>query len=184
MSNRPPDYCPYCGSELSSVDPPTTHRCDSCEDYVFYNAIPTARIAVVDGDSILLVKVDIPDRDIWGTPGGMVEADEDPEVTGARELEEETTLVVDADDLVLFDARTFVKFQETYKTSLSYAVDATNVRGTPQADDEVAAAQFWTPAELDAAEDRLLTSWPEAHKDLAWWIDNAREALQQAEGGN
>lgn len=180
MVNEPPDYCPYCGTELAPVDPPTVHRCESCEDFVFHNPVPTARVAVLDGDAVLLAKVDVPDRDLWGTPGGMVEADEDPDETGARELREETTLAVDPDDVVLFDARTFAKFGTVQKTSLAHAVDAADVEGTPRAADEVAAARFWTPAELAAADDRLLTSWPEAHEDLEWWVENGRAALERS----
>ncbi|WP_435333022.1 NUDIX hydrolase [Haloarchaeobius sp. TZWWS8] len=179
MVNRQPDFCPYCGTGLSPIDPPTTHHCKSCDDYVFYNPIPTARLAVLDGESILLVKVDLPDEKLWGTPGGMVEAGEDPDVAGARELKEETTLGVDPDDLVLFDARSYAKFGTTHKTVLAYAVDFADVDGSPEADDEVAAARFWTPSELEAAEDRLLTSWPTAYKELEWWIGNARAALRR-----
>lgn len=179
MVNRPPDFCPYCGRKLSPVDPPTAHYCESCADHVFYNPTPTARLAVLNGDSILLVKVDVPDLDLWETPGGMVEAGEDPDVAGARELEEETTLTVDPDDLVLFDAQTFAKFGTTHKMTLAYAVDITDVSGSPAAADEVAAARFWTPSELGVVEDRLLTSWPTAYKDLDWWIENARAALNQ-----
>lgn len=177
MPNTPPDYCPDCGGRLEPVDPPAVQRCADCGEYEFFNPIPTARVAVLDGDAVLLVKVDVPDRDLWGTPGGMVEAGEDPDVAGARELEEETTLTVDPTDLVLFDARTFIKFEATHKTCLCYAVDAADVSGTPEADDEVAEVRFWTPAELDAAEDRLLTNWPEAYKDLRWWVENGRAAL-------
>lgn len=179
MADRPPDFCPYCGTKLSPVEPPTCHYCKSCDDYVFYNPIPTARLAVLDDESILLVKVDVPDRNLWGTPGGMVEAGEDPDAAGARELNEETTLTVDPDDLVLFDARSFAKFGTTHKTTLAYAVDYGDINGSPEAADEVAAARFWTAAELEAAEDRLLTSWPTAYKDLDWWIENARAALNR-----
>ncbi|WP_436927327.1 NUDIX hydrolase [Halosimplex amylolyticum] len=196
MPNTPPDYCPDCGGRLEAVDPPSVQQCEDCGEYEFFNPIPTARVAVLDsggrsppgsaakphdGDAVLLVKVDIPDRDLWGTPGGMVEAGEDPDVAGARELEEETTLTVDPEDMVLFDSRTFVKFEATHKTCLCYAVDAADVAGTPAADDEVAEARFWTPAELAAAEDRLLTSWPEAYKDLQWWVDEGRAALDRAD---
>jgi len=180
MANEPPEFCPYCGTALTPVDPPTAHRCASCDDVVFYNPAPAARVAVLDGDAVLLVGVDLPDRDLWGTPGGMVEAGEDPDEAAARELREETTLAVDPDDLVLFDARTFAKFGRIHKTSIAYAVDSAAVRGTPRAADEVAAARFWSPAELAAADDELLTSWPTAHQDLAWWVDNARAALARA----
>lgn len=180
MGNVPPAYCHYCGGELEAVEPPTAHRCADCNELVFYNPIPTARVAVLDGESILLVKVDDPDRDLWGTPGGMVEAAEDPEVTGARELEEETTLEVDPADLVLFDARSFVKFGETHKTCLAYAVDAVDVTGTPRAADEVVDARYWTVEELRGADDELLTSWPDAYQDLTWWVEHAAAALERA----
>jgi len=187
MPNTPPDYCPDCGGRLEAVDPPAVQRCGECGEYEFYNPIPTARVAVLgegaeeESASLLLVKVDVPDRDLWGTPGGMVEAGEDPDVAGARELEEETTLTVDPDDLALFDARTFAKFGDVQKTYLCYAVEYRDVSGTPEADDEVAAARFWTPAELATADDRLLTSWPEAYKELEWWVEEARAALDRTE---
>lgn len=177
MPNRPPDYCPRCGGRLEPVDPPNVQRCRGCGELEFYNPIPTARLAVLDGDSVLLVKVDVPDRDLWGTTGGMVEAGEDPDAAGARELDEETTVTVDPDDLALFDARTFAKFGEVQKTCLCYAVDDADVSGAPEADDEVAAVRFWTPGELAAADDRLLTSWPGAHRDLDWWVAEGRAAL-------
>ncbi|WP_436910021.1 NUDIX domain-containing protein [Halosimplex marinum] len=179
MPNRPPDYCPRCGGRLEPVDPPSVQRCGECGNLEFFNPIPTARLAVLDADSVLLVKVDAPDRDLWGTPGGMVEAGEDPDVAGARELEEETTLTVDPDDLALFDARTFAKFGEVQKTCLCYAVDYADVSGTPAADDEVADARFWTPEELAAADDRLLTSWPDAYTDPEWWVEEGRAAVDR-----
>jgi len=177
MVNRPPDFCPYCGTELSAVSPPTVHHCASCEREVFYNPVPAARVAVLDGDSVLLVKADTPERDLWGTPGGMIEAGEDPDEAGARELREETTLAVDPGDLALFDARSFAKFGTTHKTSLAFAVDVADVDGSPAAAEEVLAARFWTPEELAAAEDRLLTSLPPARTELDWWAENGRAAL-------
>lgn len=180
MVNYPPDYCPYCGAELSAVDPPSVHHCEACEEYVFHNPTPTARVAVLDGDAVLLVRPVGADRPLWGTPGGAVEADEDPDVAGARELEEELGVSVDPADLVLFDARTFAKFGAVQKTSICYAVEAAAVDGTPRPRGEVTAVRYWTPAELDAAEDRLLTSWPEAHKNLQWWVDNGRAALDES----
>jgi len=197
MPNTPPDYCPDCGGPLEAVDPPTVQRCGDCGEREFFNPIPTARLAVLDGggrsppgsaakphdcESVLLVNVDTPDRNLWGTPGGMVEAGEDPDVAGARELEEETTLTVDPDDLALFDARTFAKFGDVQKTYLCYAVDYADVSGTPEADDEVAEARFWTPDELAAADGhRLLTSWPEAYKNLNWWVEDGRAALERTD---
>lgn len=177
MSNRPPEFCPYCGTELAAVEPPLSHWCESCGQHVFHNPTPAARVAVLDGDRILLVKVDLEDRDLWGTPGGMVEPGEDPQETAARELAEETGLRVDPADLVLFDARTFVKFEAVDKLSLSFAVDEARTSGTLAAGDEPAEARFWSAETFRAADDRLLTSWPAAHRNLDWWFEHAGAAL-------
>lgn len=177
MGREPPSFCHYCGGALSSIDPPSVHTCDSCGEHVFYHPTPCSRLAVLDGDALLLVKVDVPDQNLWGTPGGMVEIGEDPDEAGARELEEETTLVVKPEDLVWFDARTFPKFGIFHKTYLCYAVDAADVSGTPQADNEVADARFWTVDELESSDARLLTSWPSEYKRLRWWVESARAAL-------
>jgi len=179
MANEPPDCCPYCGTELAPVEPPTVLRCEACEEYVFFNPIPTARLAVLDCEEILLGRVPVPDRPLWATPGGMVEAGEDPDTAGARELEEETGLRVDPDDLHLFDARTFVKFEATHKTSLCYAVDAADVRGTPEALDELTDARYWTVDEFAAAPATLGTELPEAHRDLSWWVERGQAALDR-----
>lgn len=177
MVNEPPDYCPYCGGALTPVEPPTVSRCEDCGDPVFFNPIPTARLAVRDGDALLLGRVDVPDRNLWATPGGMVEAREDPDVAGARELREETGLVVDPDDLVLFDVTTFVKFEATHKTLLCYAVDADDLSGDPTPREEIADVRYWTPHEFEGGAATLGTELPEPHQELRWWRDRASDAL-------
>jgi ADP-ribose pyrophosphatase YjhB (NUDIX family) len=99
MANFPPDFCPYCGSELESVDEPTVYRCGACDDWVFHNAVLGCGIVVVDGDELLLVE-DFRGPGTWKIPEGVPEIPESPREGAARELEEETGLVVDPDDLV------------------------------------------------------------------------------------
>ncbi|MFB6104926.1 MAG: NUDIX domain-containing protein [Halobacteriaceae archaeon] len=177
MVNEVPTHCPRCGTALDPVDPPTVHHCPACEKPVFYNPVPAARVAVIDEDAVLLVQVPGTEPAMWGTPGGMVEADEDPAVTGARELKEETCLEVDPDSLELFDARTFAKFGTVQKTSLCFAVGAAAVSGTPTPGPEVAAVRFWSVAAFADRADTMLSSWPDAHQELSWWIEEARAAV-------
>lgn len=71
---------------------------------MFYNPASVARVAIIDEDRILLVKVDIDNRDLWATPDWMIELGEDPAIAETRELEEGTGLTVDSDNLRSFDA--------------------------------------------------------------------------------
>lgn len=183
MSNYPPGFCPYCGTELTTVESPTAFRCESCDDYVFHNPIPQARVAVVDGDRMLLAEIPADEeKNLWSVPGGAIEADEDPPVAGVRELEEETGLRVEPEALTFFDARTYEKWDGLYKVALLYAVDATATSGTVVPDGvEHTDARFWTPFEFEAAGQTLgeFYNLPARYRDVEWWLHSARTALSE-----
>lgn len=73
MVNFPPDHCPYCGAELAMVEKPTYYHCKSCNRYVFHNPTPGGSVAVVDGDSLLLVD-DFRSPGVWKLPSRAIEA--------------------------------------------------------------------------------------------------------------
>ena len=188
MVYGPPEYCPACGGSPTAVEPPTVFRCPSCDEYAFHNPTPNARVVVLDGDRVLLVEIadearigDSPDddRSEWMTPGGAVEAGEQPNEAAARELAEETDLVVDPAALELFDAVTREVVEGAQALVLLYAAGRDDVRGTPSAASDAAAARFWAPSELAAADAtfRDLHREPRRYRELTGVVEAARAAL-------
>jgi len=187
MVNEPPDFCPHCGGELVGVDEPTVQRCVDCEESVFYNPVPSARVAVLDsggrsppgsaakphdGDAMLLVTR--PDG-TWISPGGKVEVGTDPDEHAALELEAETSLVVDPDDLVLFDTATYVVTEIQHTVGIRFAVDYEDVSGEIEAGSDAGAARFWTAEELAATDEPTLD--PDLFRT---WVEGGRAALERA----
>lgn len=184
MVNEPPDYCPHCGGALTGVDEPTVQRCTDCEEYVFYNPVPSARVAVLDSgersppgsaatprDDVAMLLVTRPDGK-WISPGGKVEVGNDPDEHAALELEEETSLVVDPDDLVLFDTATYVVTGTQHTVGIRFAVDWADVRGEIEAGSDAGAARFWTEDELAATDDPAID-----RERFRLWVDRGRAAL-------
>lgn len=185
-----PEYCPSCGAAVSPVDPPSVFRCGSCDEFVFHNPTPNARVVVLDGDRVLLVEIADEARiegppyaadSEWMTPGGAVEVEEQPDAAAARELEEETGLVVDPDALELFDAVARQVVEGVHSLVLLYAADRGDVSGTPSAASDAADAAFWRPAELADADAsfRDLHDEPRRYRDLEGFAARARAALEE-----
>ena len=185
--NQPPEYCPYCGTEISAVDSPMAanvvetsmiYECESCDDFVFYNPTPGGSAAVVDGDSILLVE-DFRSPGEWKLPSGRMELGETPREGVARELEEETGLAVDPEDLVYFYDEAGEPVDEQYMVGIDYAVHRDDTTGRLDAASDATDARFFTPEEF-AASDHVLKH---THVDrfgedsLPWLVEAAHEAL-------
>jgi len=172
MVNEPPDFCPHCGGQLVGVDEPTVQRCSDCEEYVFYNPVPSARVAVLNGDALLLVTR--PDGK-WISPGGKVEVGTDPDEHAALELEEETSLVVDPADLVLFDTATYVITETQHTVGIRFVVDYADVSGEIEAGSDAGAARFWTAGELAATDEPTID-----REQFRLWVEGGRAALDRA----
>ncbi|WP_135827416.1 NUDIX domain-containing protein [Halorussus halobius] len=153
MTVRPADYCPNCGTATTTREVEGRERryCETCERPVFHNPTPTAAAAVVDGDSILLVERAVPPGvGEWTVPGGHLEADEQPAVAAARELEEETGVRADPAALELVGAELLAPFGDKHAVSMAYAVPVDDTEGTPEAGTDAAAVRFFSREELDA----------------------------------
>lgn len=184
--NQPPEYCPYCGDPVTAVDSPMVgvvetpmiYRCESCEDYVFYNPTPGGSAAVVDGDSLLLVE-DFRSPGEWKLPSGRMELGESPREGVARELEEETGLAVDPDDLVYFYDEAGEPVEDQHMVGIDYAVPRSKTEGPLQAGSDATDAQFFTPAEFEASENTIKYTHVDRFgtDSLRWLLAEARHAL-------
>lgn len=180
MVNSPPTHCPYCGTELTAVDPPTIQHCSSCDDYVYYNPTPGGSVAVVDGngDALLLVE-DFRYDDEWKLPSGRVECGESPTEGVIRELEEETGLTVDADDLHYSHDAAGQPVDDMYMTNFTFSVVRSKTSGTLEAGDDATDARFWSAEEFATAN----ASFTDVHVDrfetdsFEWLLETVRDPL-------
>lgn len=180
MVNFPPEYCPYCGTALELVEEPTVYRCESCDDWVFHNAVLGGGVVVVDGDRLLLIE-DFRGPGTWKIPEGVPEIPESPREGVARELEEETGLTVDADDLVyLYDVGKHVG-KDMFRMHIYYGVERSQTTGPLEAGSDATDARFWTPEEF-AASEHTLREMPNPDETRSWnmGLDVLRDQTQKA----
>ncbi|MDP9862049.1 MULTISPECIES: NUDIX domain-containing protein [Streptosporangium] len=96
-------HCSFCGEAFASGQAwPRT--CSACRNTVYLNPLPVAVMVLPVDDSLLVVRRDIePHRGGLALPGGFIDMGESWQQASVRELREETGVVVDADDVRLFD---------------------------------------------------------------------------------
>ncbi len=111
--------------------------------------IPSVSVAVVRGDTVLLVKrARPPSQGVYAFPGGKVEADESLETAARRELAEETGL--DAADLRPLIEIFIDGSAENHPVDYRLTVfGARYIGGEARADDDAETAAFYTLAEME-----------------------------------
>jgi 8-oxo-dGTP diphosphatase len=92
-------FCPHCAHELEErAGEPDGHArptCPQCGFVYYQNPKPCAGALVVqDGRVLLGRRSREPFKGYWDIPGGFMEGDEHPWETAAREVKEETGLVI------------------------------------------------------------------------------------------
>jgi ADP-ribose pyrophosphatase YjhB (NUDIX family) len=93
-------HCSYCGCRYADGQP-WPRRCAGCGETTFLNPAPVAVILLPVDDGILLIRRGIePQRGKLALPGGYVDWGETWQEAGAREVREETGIIISPDELV------------------------------------------------------------------------------------
>ena len=101
--NQVDKFCPSCAAalEIKEVFGQQRPMCPSCGRVIFYDP-KVAVICIVprDGQVLMIRRGTDLGYGLWGLPGGYVDRGEVVEKAAAREVWEETGLVVETDDLI------------------------------------------------------------------------------------
>jgi ADP-ribose pyrophosphatase YjhB (NUDIX family) len=147
------NYCWRCGNELVKKMEEERERyfCEACDSFVYRNSVPVGGVFVVKGDEVLLIKRGgEPNKGKWSYPAGYLEYNEKPEEGAARELEEETGLKADPEELELV-ATIQLEHPDKYVVGNAYSISFDKVDGKLKAGDDAEEARFWTPKEMEAS---------------------------------
>ncbi|MBI3242536.1 MAG: NUDIX domain-containing protein [Chloroflexi bacterium] len=141
------NFCARCGQAMEQREAYGKVRpvCPSCSHVHFEDPKVAAAVLVEQDRKILLTRrANTPRKGLWVTPGGFVDADEDPALAAARECQEETGLTVEIVELLDVIAGR----EWTSGASFVIFYRAQVVGGTLIAGDDASEAAFFSLDEL------------------------------------
>ena len=98
-------HCSYCGSTFR-LGQPWPRTCDVCGNTSYVNPLPVAVILVpVDNGLVVIRRGVAPRKGMLALPGGYISVGESWQAAGAREVLEETGIIVDPSMIRDFYAR-------------------------------------------------------------------------------
>ncbi len=98
-------YCSYCGQRYQP-DQPWPRYCVACGNTSYLNPLPVAVVLQPVDEGLLLIRRGIdPHKGRLALPGGFIAIDETWQEAGARELHEETGLIIDPRNIQEFQVR-------------------------------------------------------------------------------
>ncbi len=137
-------FCPHCGSNLSTIRVEATVRpqCPRCKKIIYYDPkLAAATVVEKDGLFLMIKRAIQPQLGLWGFPGGYVDRGEVVEAAAAREVLEETGLVVEI-------TRSLGIFSEQRNPVILVAFAGVEVGGELNVGDEVSDIGFFSPDEF------------------------------------
>lgn len=117
------NFCPYCGEKLGSKEVENKERCycSDCDRVIWQKFKSAVSIGVKSEGKLLMVKRGIaPDKGMFSLPAGFIDRGEEPEVSAVRELNEETNIKLNSDELELFDTTLIHRKDRQYTLVLVY----------------------------------------------------------------
>ena len=152
-----PDYCQRCGAELEfrEFDEFEAKWCADCDAVISRGPIPGAHVVVHDEENVLVLDEPIPQHEgLLSLPGGYASHDEHPTEAAVRELEEETGLRADPDDLRYLTV-VHAELEAVAFYFLTYAVALEDVDGELSPEAEGFEARFHPLKDLRANPDQI-----------------------------
>ncbi|WP_414837811.1 NUDIX hydrolase [Candidatus Nanosalina sp. VS9-1] len=153
-----PVYCPYCGEKLGSTSVEGRERlyCEACDRVIWRNADPVAAVIVREDEKILFIKRGIePGKGEWSLPAGFLELEESPSEAAVRELEEETGLKVEEEDLEFMDAVNMERFPGQRLVATVYTVEIDQASGKISPGSDAEKASFWRIKDFEESDETL-----------------------------
>ena len=144
-------FCRECGARLDRKMSEGRERffCPECGEIRYRNASPVAGVFVTRGDEILMIKRGHePQKGTWSLPAGYLEFDEKPVEAARRELEEETGLKTEAEDLELVKGIQ-LEHPDQYVVGFAYTVPLEKASGTIKAGDDAEDTRFFRLEEME-----------------------------------
>lgn len=149
-------FCPECGSSLTQKEVDGRNRlfCRECSEVIWQNPKPVAWLLVQKGEEYLLVKrAHQPDKGEWDVPGGFLELEESFEEAAVRELEEETGVEIDSEEIEMYDTLSFGRADEHVIGVVFHA--QIDEKPELKAMDDAEEARFWSVEDIEGSNEVL-----------------------------